>query len=134
MAAADRLTGSDLVVIFGGTTITGDQTSFGFDRNLDTVDVSAGNEQSRYFKDTLEGLEFNLSIFDADQSYLASILPRSTGTLEVRKEGTGSGKPTFSFSALITGYSEDMPFDGALEIEITGVRNGDMITEVGTTQ
>ncbi len=134
MAAADRLTGTDVVVIFGGTTLTGDQTSFGFDRTLDTVDVTAGNEQSRYFKDTIEGLEWNLSIFDADQSYLSSVLPRATGVLEVRKEGTAGGRPTFSFNALITGYSEDMPFDGALEIEITGVRNGDMVTEIGTTQ
>ena len=139
MAAADRLTGRELVVRFtpdGGsvTTITGDQTSFSFDRQLDTVDVTAGNETERYFKDTIEGLEWTLMIFDADQSYLADILPRAQGLLEVMKEGVGSGKPIFSFNTLINANTEDYPFDGALEIEISGVRQGAMVEEVGSVQ
>lgn len=139
MSAADRLTGSDLVVVFtpsGGSpiTITGDQTSFSNSRKLDTVDVTAGNEGERYFKDTIESLDFSLDIFDAEQSYQDDILPRATGLLQIYKKGVGTGKPVISFNCLFTGFDEDYPFDGALEISITGVRQGAMVQEVGTLQ
>lgn len=139
MGYEDRLTGTDLVVKFtpdGGSiiTITGDNTSFNTDRKLDTVDVSAGNEQERSFKGTLESLDWTIMIFDADQAYLPDILPRATGLLEIFKVGVGSGKPVIAFNTLITGATEDYPFDGALEIEISGVRNGPMVNEVGDVQ
>lgn len=139
MAPADRLTGSNLVVNFTPTagsltTITGDQTSFSFDRSLDTVDVTAGNERERYFKPTIEGLEWSLMIFDADQTYLDNILPRTEGLLEIMKEGVGAGLAIMSFNTLINSYTEDFPFDGALEIEIGGVRQGAMVEEIGSVQ
>lgn len=139
MAPADRLTGSDLVVKFtpsGGSelTITGDQTSFSFDRSLDTVDVTAGNEKERYFKPTIEGMEWSLMIFDANQSYQVNILPRKEGLMKVMKQGVGSGKPIIAFNTLINSYTEDFPFDGALEIELGGVRQGAMVNEIGSVQ
>ena len=143
MSYADRLTGSDLVVVFlpsGGTapadnkTVTGDQTAFNTSRKLDTVDVSAGNEAQRAFKGTLESLDFTLNIFDADQSWAADVMPGDEGTLTIYKEGIGAGLPVQSFNCLITGLDEDFPFDGALEITITGVRQGAMIDEIGSTQ
>ncbi len=139
MAAADRATGTDLVVKFtpsGGSqvTITGDQTKFSTTRKLDTVDVTAGNEKNRFFKPTIEGLDFTLNIFDANQSYKIYLLPRLEGLLQIYQLGVGTGKPVVSFNALLTGYDEDFPFDGALEITITGNRQGAMIAEVGTVQ
>lgn len=140
MAASDRLTGSALVVKYTPVatgvevTISGDQTSFSFDRTLDTVDVTAGSEQTRYFKDTIEGLEWTLMIFDAEQSYQPNILPRSNGLFKVMKKGVGAGLPIMSFNTLITSYTEDFPFDGALEIELSGVRQGNMVSEIGTVQ
>lgn len=143
MGYADRLTGSETVVVFlpvGGVapgdniTITGDQTAFNFSRKLDTVDVTAGAEKERAFKDTIESLDWSISIFDADQSYQEDILPRAEGKLSIYKEGIGTGKPVVSFNTLLTGYDEDFPFDGALEIQISGVRQGAMIDEVGSVQ
>ncbi len=139
MTAANRLTGSNLLVNWtktGGTlaAITGDQTKFSFSRKMDTVDVTAGSETERYFLATVESLDFTLNIFDAGQTFKANCLPGDTGLLEIQPTGTGTGKPVVSFNALITGYDEDFPFDGALEITITGVRNGAMIQEVGTVQ
>lgn len=139
MAASARLTGTDLVVKWtpsGGslTTITGDQTKFSTSRKFDTVDVTAGSEKQRYFKATVESLDFTLNIFDATQAYLAQILPGKEGVLQIYPTGVGATKPIVSFNALLTGYDEDFPFDGALEITITGVRQGAMISEVGTVQ
>lgn len=134
-----RLTGGDLVVNWtptGGSliTITGDQTKFSMSRKLDTVDVTAGSERQRYFKPTIEALDWSLDIFDAEQSYQAQILPSTEGLLAVMKKGVGTGKPVVSFNALITGYDEDFPFDGALEISLSGVRQGAMINEYGSVQ
>lgn len=139
MAPADRLTGSGLVVRWtpsGGslTIVSGDQTAFSFDRQLDTADVTAGNEQERYFAPTIEALDFELMIFDANQSYMSTIKPRTQGLLEIMKTGVGVGKPIISFNALLTGFSEEMPFDGALEITLSGVRQGAMIADFGTVQ
>lgn len=139
MSPADRLTGTDLVIKFtpsGGslTTITGDNTSFSFSRKLDTVDVTAGNEKERYFKPTIESMDFSMDIFDADQSYQSLIKPRVEGLLQVYKRGIGAGLPILSFNALWTGYDEDMPFDGALEISLSGVRQGAMVADFGTVQ
>lgn len=139
MAAADRLTGTDLVVNFtpsGGSlsTISGDQTAFSFSRKLDTVDVTAGNEKERYFKPTIESMDFTLDIFDANQVYQVDIKPRKEGLLQIYKQGLGSGKPILQFNALFTGYDEDMHFDGALEISLSGVRQGAMVADFGSTQ
>jgi|SRR5689334_8417407 len=134
-----RLVGTDLVVRFtpsGGslTVITGDQTKFSFSRKLDTVDVTAGNERQRYFKSTIESMDFSLTIFDAEQSYKNILLPFTEGLLEIMSKGVGVGKPVIAFNALMTGYDEDLPFDGALEITINGNRQGAMVSEVGTIQ
>ena len=141
MAASDRLTGSDLVVTFTPVadseyTITGNQTSLSFDRQLDTADVTAGNELARYQKPTIESLEWTLMIFDANptDTYETKILPRKEGLLKIYKRGVGAGKPIMSFNTLINSYTEDFPFDGALEIEISGVRQGVMVNETGSVQ
>lgn len=139
MSAAGRLTGTDLVVKWtksGGslTTITGDQTKFSFSRKYDTVDVTAGSERQRYFKATVEALDWTLNVFDASQSFKADILPGLEGLLQIYPTGVGSTRPIIGFNALITGYDEDFPFDGALEITLTGVRQGAMINEIGSVQ
>lgn len=134
-----RLTGGDLAIQWtpvGGSLvlITGDQTKFSMSRKLDTVDVTAGSERQRYFAPTIEALDWSLDIFDAEQSYQVQVLPSTQGLLSVMKKGVGTGKPIVQFNGLITGYDESFPFDGALEISLTGVRQGAMIKEYGQLQ
>jgi predicted ATP-dependent Lon-type protease len=140
MAASDRIVGSAVVVEFqptGDSTvypITADFTAFNFNQAVDVVDVTAGNEPERYEKDTIEALDFTLNLFDANSTYLTKIKPRANGQLWIYKRGKGTGLPVISFNALFKTYSEDMPFDGALEIETTGSRRGAMITDHGSVQ
>ncbi len=139
MAAANRYKGNNVVILWtpsGGSevAIQGDYTEISFDNSADTTEAAAGNEVSRYPVTTLIGLDFTLNIFDATQSYLADLLPGSTGKLEVRPQGTGSGLPKFSFNAVITGYNITIPFDDLVDIEITGSRQGDMIDNFGSVQ
>lgn len=142
MSASTRLTGTDLVVEFlpeGGVAgtdeivLTSDFTSFSFNRSVETVDVTASNEKERTVKETIESMDFNIMLFDAEQTYQADILPKACGLLSVYPTGKTSGEKYFSFNMILTGYSEDFPFDGALEIEVAGQRQGAMVAEIGST-
>ena len=140
MAAEDRIVGSNVVITFlpdGGSTtytITPDFTSFNWNRSVDVVDVTAGNELTRYEKDTIEGMDYTLSMFDSNPTFQSIIKPRASGVLTIYKSGQGTGLPVISFNALFKGMSTDHPFDGALEIEYTGSRRGNMILDIGSVQ
>lgn len=139
MAALDRRTGGAHVVRFtpqGGSAqvITADYTKFNDNRKLDTVDVTAGSETSRTSKPTVEGMDFSLSIYGANQSWLVNVLPRVQGVLEIMEDGIGVGLPIVEFTALLTDFSRNVAFDGAVEIEIKGMRQGAMSKEVGSVQ
>lgn len=139
MAYDNRITGTDTVLTFtpdGGTAIQleADFTSFSFDRSVDTVDATAGNEKTRSPKATIEGMDWSISMYDVDMSLKGDLLPGTIGVLNVKPEGTGTGLEEFEMNVILTGYSEDFPFDNLLEIELTGVRVGDMLKEFGTAQ
>lgn len=139
MAAGDRLTGTAVAVRFtpdGGSPVLifGDATKFSFDRKLDTADATAGNDQERTAVGTIETLDWTLTTFDANQAWLDEVQPRAFGLLEYMKEGVGVGRPILSFNTLITGCKVDSPFDDMLEMEITGVRQGAMVQDVGSVQ
>lgn len=232
MAASDRIAGTNANILFlltGDTPtadevrLTADYTSFNWNRQVDTVDVTAGNETERYEKATIESMDWSLMMFDSNPAYLSKLKPQGTGTLSIYKNGviqivTISGSPTggtftitvngetttgiafgaaasvvetalealtsvtagdvavtgsaggpftltwdvingttipvsvssdgalltggtspaatttysqgISFTALITGMSTDVSFDGAIEIDLSGVRVGDMIVDI----
>lgn len=139
MAYADRFTGRDLVVEWtpdGSSlvTVTGDYTSFSLDRKADTVDVTAGSMQDRQFLTTLRSLDWSLSVFGGQDTVWTNMQEGQAGLLAVYPKGKGTGKPIRSFNAIVTSYQESFPFDGAVELEIGGIRNGAMITDVGDTQ
>lgn len=138
MAYADRYTGRDVVIEWtpsGGTLTTfhGDYTSFSLDRKSDTVDVTAGNQQSREFLTTLNSLDWSLSIFAGDETDFATLKEGTEGLLAVYPKGKTVGEPIRSFNAIITSVQETFPFDGAVEVEVNGVRTGDMIKDIGDT-
>lgn len=138
MAYADRFTGTDLVIEFtpeGGslTTISGDYTMFSMDRKMDTVDVTAGNEIDRSFLTTQRSLDWNLSIFAGSDTLLTILKEGAKGLLAVYPKGKVTGRPMRSFNVIVTSYQDENPFDGAVEIEIGGIRNGAMITDIGST-
>jgi len=138
---ANRKTGSATVAIFRPentvddyTLVGDDQTTFKFDSSVDTVDVTAGSETERYFKPTIEGLTWSLSLYDAGQSFKDKIQPRQEGRLTVYPDGVGSGLEYFQMNVLIESYNETFPFDGVREIEIAGMRQGAMLVPIGSLQ
>jgi len=139
MAYDNRITGTDTLITFtpdGGSPLSleVDFTSFSFDRSRDTVDATAGNEKERMPKATIEGMDWTLNLYDVETSLKAQLLPGVVGVLNVKPEGAGVGLEEFELNVVLTGYSEDFPFDNLLEIEITGMRIGPMVKEFGTSQ
>lgn len=134
MAYANRYTGRLLQVDFtpaGGTlhTITGDFTAFSMDRSADTVDATAGAEQDRSFLTTLRSMDWSLSVYGGDESNLQYMKEGLAGLLEVYPKGKTAGLPKHRFNVIITGHSVSLPFDGICEIEVSGIRNGAMLSD-----
>lgn len=136
MAYSDRFTGRNLRVDFtpeGGSlhTVSGDFTAFSMDRSADTVDVTASSEQDRSFLTTLRSVDWSLSIYGGDDSDVAQYMLEGTaGLLEVYPRGNTAGLPIISFNAIVTGFNQSYPYDGAVEYEISGIRNGAFISDI----
>lgn len=138
MAYSNRYTGRLLQVDFtpaGGSlhTITGDFTAFSMDRSSDTVDATAGAEQDRSYLSTIRSMDWSLSVYGGDESTLQFIKEGTAGLLEVYPKGKTAGLPKHRFNAIITGHNVSVPFDGIVEIEISGVRNGAMLSDYPDT-
>ena len=139
MAYADRYTGKDAVVEWLKTgevtpiTVSADYTEYSLDISTDTVDVTAGNELNRSFIPTQTGAEFTLMLYLGNETDFSKITAGSTGKLTIYPKGKVAGRPVREFNAIITGFNQTSPFDGAVEVEISGIRNGAFIKGVGDT-
>lgn len=96
-----------------------------FDTNIDVAETSALGTTSKTYVPGLEGSKFKLSGMYDPTTYAAfAALKRTTTTFEYRPAGTGSGKPKFSGSCIVTSLTvktdiKDMAnFDA--EIQVTG--------------
>lgn len=143
MAVSDRYTGSNVVIEFlpaGGTapadieTLSGDFTSFSYDQSTDVVDITAGNEKERAMIQTITALEWSISAFDTQAGFDKSVVyAGAQGLLTVYPKGKVNGKEYFAFNTVINGLNVSAPFDGAVEIEISGVRSGANTVAFGST-
>lgn len=132
MAAADRIVGTAVEIKFtpsGGTQtdIHPDYTTFSINESTDTVDVTAGNETSRYHKATIGDADFSLSMFFANQTYFTDLAPQTEGLLEIFPEGDSVGEAYASMNVLLLTRNTSLPFDGAVEVEVTGRKQGDWV-------
>lgn len=139
MACADRRTANSAVITWtpdGGSAVQleGDFTTFSFDDTIDTEDATAGNETDRCFVPTIRSVEGSITIYDAKQTYKGDIQPGQKGVLNMKPDGTGSGLEEVECTAYMTGYSEEFPFDGLLEIELSWTRSGAWAKAPGSLQ
>jgi hypothetical protein len=156
MIAQHRAIGSTVRLVFepdvgapdGGAAveIQPDYTNFSFNSNWDVADLTAGNERGRFGKPTIEGMDFTLGMYFSVQplnNYLKALIRKqevlnepltektpAEGILHVLSEGYGVGKPFMSFQALFTGMNYTSPFDGAVDLEFSGQRQGQTLVEL----
>jgi hypothetical protein len=82
----------------------------------------------------MRSLDWTLSVFGGTDTVWTNMQEGQAGLLAIYPKGKGTGKPVRSFNAIITSFQETIPFDGAVELEIGGIRNGAMTSDVGDTQ
>lgn len=136
MAATYRYTGLNAVIIFSGTNINGDYTECTVEFKIRTEDRTAGNDTDQSFNPTIKEGTVAFKKFDVATSDTSWTLfkPGTTGTFEVRPQGTGVGLPVYSFPALVTGLKHPEQFDKNVTMEISLVKNGPMIKDLGSVQ
>ena len=134
-----RYTGRTLEITWtpdGGSAVTlnTDFRSFQPSYEVDTIDASAGNDAHRQYLAGLKDGTVSLELLDDDAntaSFRSALAVGTTGTLEWRPQGTGSGKPAFSAPAMVTSAEFDYPYDDVVTISVEFQLN-DEVTE--TTQ
>lgn len=134
MSFANRATGKDVYVAFihsGGTAVlTGDQTNFGWDDEMETADMSAGSDTSRVYKGTLLNFSASLETIytgTAGTAAMYAARPGQAGTLIWGDLGTAAGKPKWGRPVLVTKHSTDEPFDDKIAVTIDFSPQGDYV-------
>lgn len=113
--------GSDWVIL------SGQATSFSWERSVELVDVTAISEYDRTEIPVAEAVSFDLSIYKLEAStedWVYSIYSGNNGLLWLFPEGKFIGKENYRFTALLETVGEDYPDHEKVEIEIAGMRQG----------
>lgn len=131
MAAANRITGKDLYVAFGGVDLSGDFTTVSFSVEEDVADVTAGNEESHYYIPMREDATIDFEAFydGAAQTVWDAIAQGAVGTLEIGPKGTVSTYHRLYWSrAICTRRELDVPFDNGVRVRASFQASGTLVS------
>ena len=107
--------------------LSGQATSFSWERSVEVVDVTAISEYDRTEIPVAEAVSFDLSIYKLEagsEDWVYAIYAGNNGYIRVFPEGKILGKEYYAFTALIESVSEDYPDHEKVEIEVSGMRQG----------
>lgn len=111
-------TGSGLSLVFDGNTLDGEQKEFSIQTEIGIVDVSAGADTYRSYLTTMtDGTATLMLLRQTGEASVAAV--GDEGNLVWGPEGNTAGQPRFTVNAIVTGYDEKYPYDGAVETTIT---------------
>lgn len=140
MAIADRYIGRPLVVYWidsnGTITITGDQTSFGWEETANQIEISAGSEQRESYLNGLISGKANLEHYDTGLA--GSLLKRAlaagnSGTLRWATHGTAAGKPKYEIAANVDSAKHTNPYADKVMLETGFTLSGDWVKNFDRT-
>ena len=127
MAVANRITGKNVVITFGGVDIRPDFTSFTVNESIDTVDVTAANEVSRYYIPTIRDASMTLEAFfdGTTETVWDAVVPGTAGTLILGPSGTAATSLKYTWERVIaTGRDVRYPFDEAVTLTVNFQASG----------
>ena len=140
MAAANRITGADLVVLFvdgsGTVDLTGDQRNFTPNREQATADVTAGGDSWRVSKATIKNFSATLEVLmtgTAGTATMSRIDVGDEGTLLWGELGTATGKPKWGYPVIVSNASQSIPFDDAAVWTVEFQGQGDEVFNGNTS-
>jgi len=114
-----KYTGRETVVVLFGDTLTHVRSAT-INSTMDTVEnttaaatVKTYSTTTKDWTGSIEGLADNATeLFDAE------ILPGSTGEMDIRPEGTGSGNVKWSGNCIVASIDFGDPYDGLVTYSI----------------
>ena len=123
MTLATRYVGNNwyghFVTATGTCTLSGDQRSFEWSREGETVDATASADATRGVKVLFRNETFALSLLattDGTASWNSYFVPNTEGTIVFSEgDGTADGKPKNTCPVIVTSCSSTMPYDGMVE-------------------
>ena len=132
MSVAGRITGQNLYVTFGGTVLTGDQTSLSISDENAVAEATAGADTYNHFISLARRnstVDYEAMYDGSTTTVWAAIQPGASGTLIVGPKGTASGYPKWTWAnAIITTREVEFPFDDAVTVTAS-FQNDALVTE-----
>lgn len=114
------------VTQIGGTWIalSADMSEFSYEETSETTDVTGLSEVEQEVLVVKSNASFNLSLYEANQSWSSVIYSGIEGRLRVFNEGKIVGKKYLEMKCLIETVTGNTPDHDVLEKEISGMRQG----------
>lgn len=123
-----EFTGKNLIVVFATVTLTGNHRTFSVTEEMGTVDASAGADAARSYVTTLKDGTATLEVLGDDTAggptWWAAVAPGTTGSLVYGEEGSTSGQPRHTASAIVTSRKKDAPYDDLVTYTVEFQLNG----------
>jgi len=142
MASAGQYVGSSWYgtwITSGGTfVLSGNQTMFGTERTVDTVEVTAGSDTQKAYLPTVTDNKFSYAYYDAGTAaaagtaLAAQLKPNTSGTITFGPQGTATGKPKYQIAAVVTSQKIEYAFDAAALFEVEFLGSGSWVLDHGS--
>ena len=117
--------GRELVVQLFGDTLT-HVRSASVNHTMDTVENTTASASVKTFSTTVKDWSGTIEVLHDNTTDLfdAEILPGSSGSADIRPEGTGSGNVKLSGDCIVTSVDFGIPYDGMVAVSIAIQGNG----------
>lgn len=135
MASQYRFTGANARIDFAGVTVSNDYTELQLELEMGVEEKTAGSDTDASYNTTVKKGKGSLKLFDTGESGVAvaiALRVGTTGNLTVWPKGNSTGKPVISFPAIVTHYKEPIKSDKNTLIEVQFIKNGVMISDLGS--
>jgi len=118
-------TGKSLVAILFGDTLT-HVRSVTVNHTMDTVENTTASASVKTYSTTVKDWSGTIEVLhdDATDLFDAEILPGSSGSADIRPEGTGSGNVKLSGDCIVTSVDFGIPYDSMVAVSISVQGNG----------
>lgn len=124
-----------MYITFGGEICSNDWTEFDYSESADVAEKTAGNEVRKSYNVTIIDGDWSLTVYDVAEQ--ADTLTRKlragvTDVLAVYPKGNVSGKPLFSFTAIVQKVEKQFKFNENVQIKVSGKQTGALIQDIGS--
>lgn len=116
----------------GWIELQAEASSFSYSGTIESVDVTGLGESERTHVSTVSDATFEVSLYEALQSYRHALREGVEGYIRVFEDGKEAGKRYFAWQVLVLDANSDFPMHEKVEIQMSGRRQGRDIARVGS--